>query len=206
MQQPTLSLPYFGLLRSAGRLALGSSTLHDGRRAARPARCRKTCPTAGSASSRADTRPRCAAARRLNRAAGTLAVSVLADSAIEHYRGSFENKAMFTPLDCVGLDARRRACTARPIPGPSPTGFGTRSMCSRPLPAWSAPAFTSTMSARRPGGFSLAESVLRRPARRTVRDSAVRAARLLLRAGARHASAAGRRRFSVFRPGERWQP
>jgi hypothetical protein len=38
------------------------------------------------------------AARRLNRAAGTLAVSVLADSAIEHYRGSFKNKAMFTPL------------------------------------------------------------------------------------------------------------
>lgn len=38
------------------------------------------------------------AARRLNRAAGTLAASVLADSAVEHYRGSFENKAMFTPL------------------------------------------------------------------------------------------------------------
>ena len=38
------------------------------------------------------------AARRLNRAAGTLAASVLADSAIEHYRGSFNNKAMFTPL------------------------------------------------------------------------------------------------------------
>ena len=38
------------------------------------------------------------AARRLNRAAGTLAASVLADSAIEHYRGSFQNKAMFTPL------------------------------------------------------------------------------------------------------------
>jgi hypothetical protein len=38
------------------------------------------------------------AARRLNRAAGTLAVSVLADSAIEHYRGSFKNKAMFIPL------------------------------------------------------------------------------------------------------------
>lgn len=38
------------------------------------------------------------AARRLNRAAGTLAASVLADSAIEHYRGSFKNKAMFTPL------------------------------------------------------------------------------------------------------------
>jgi hypothetical protein len=38
------------------------------------------------------------AARRLNRAAGLLATSVLADSAIEHYRGSFKNKAMFTPL------------------------------------------------------------------------------------------------------------
>jgi hypothetical protein len=38
------------------------------------------------------------AARRLNRAAGMLALSVLADSTVEHYRGSFENKAMFTPL------------------------------------------------------------------------------------------------------------
>ncbi len=38
------------------------------------------------------------AARQLNRAAGTLALSVLADSAVEHYRGSFENKAMYTPL------------------------------------------------------------------------------------------------------------
>jgi hypothetical protein len=38
------------------------------------------------------------AARRLNRSAGMLALSVLADSGIEHYRGSFENKAMFTPL------------------------------------------------------------------------------------------------------------
>jgi hypothetical protein len=38
------------------------------------------------------------AARRLNRAAGTLALSVLADSTVEHYRGSFKSKAMFTPL------------------------------------------------------------------------------------------------------------
>jgi hypothetical protein len=37
-------------------------------------------------------------ARELNRAAGTLAASVLADSSIEHYRGSFKNKAMYTPL------------------------------------------------------------------------------------------------------------
>jgi hypothetical protein len=38
------------------------------------------------------------AARRMNRAAGLIAASVLADSAIEHYRGSFHNKAMVTPL------------------------------------------------------------------------------------------------------------
>ena len=44
------------------------------------------------------TSPTVRAARRLNRAAGTLAASVLADSSVEHYRGSFKNKAMFTPL------------------------------------------------------------------------------------------------------------
>jgi hypothetical protein len=38
------------------------------------------------------------AARRLNRAAGVLATSVLADSAMGHYRGSFENRAMYLPL------------------------------------------------------------------------------------------------------------
>ncbi len=42
--------------------------------------------------------PNVTAAQRLNRAAGTLALSVLADSSVEHYRGSFKNKAMFTPL------------------------------------------------------------------------------------------------------------
>ena len=34
----------------------------------------------------------------MNRAAGLLAASVLADSAVEHYRGSFENRAMYAPL------------------------------------------------------------------------------------------------------------
>jgi len=38
------------------------------------------------------------AARRLNRAAGIIAASVLIDSAMEHYRGNFHNKAMWTPL------------------------------------------------------------------------------------------------------------
>ncbi|MGH8191749.1 MAG: hypothetical protein ACREP2_09915 [Rhodanobacteraceae bacterium] len=38
------------------------------------------------------------AAQRLNRASGLIATSTLLDSAIEHYRGSFHNKAMITPL------------------------------------------------------------------------------------------------------------
>jgi hypothetical protein len=47
---------------------------------------------------RRDASPTVIAARRLNRAAGTLAFSVLADSAVEHYRGSFFNSAMYTLL------------------------------------------------------------------------------------------------------------
>ena len=43
------------------------------------------------------------AARRLNRAAGLLATSVLTDSAVEHYRGSFENRAMYAPLITAAL-------------------------------------------------------------------------------------------------------
>ena len=42
--------------------------------------------------------PVVAASRRLNRAAGVIATSVLIDSAMEHYRGNFHNKAMWTPL------------------------------------------------------------------------------------------------------------
>ncbi len=38
------------------------------------------------------------AARRLNRAAGTIATSVLIDSAMEHYRGNFHSKAMWAPV------------------------------------------------------------------------------------------------------------
>lgn len=42
--------------------------------------------------------PVVASARRLNRAAGVIATSVLIDSAMEHGRGGFHNKAMWTPL------------------------------------------------------------------------------------------------------------
>src|SRR5487761_1575612 len=50
-----------------------------------------------------DPRAATRAARRMNRAAGVLATSVLADSAVEHYRGSFHNKAMVLPLVTAAL-------------------------------------------------------------------------------------------------------
>lgn len=43
------------------------------------------------------------AARTLNRGAGLLAFSVATDSAMEHYRGDFQNRAMYTPLFTSGL-------------------------------------------------------------------------------------------------------
>jgi len=38
------------------------------------------------------------AGRQLNLSAALLALSVLADSGLEHYRGSFNNRAMYIPL------------------------------------------------------------------------------------------------------------
>jgi hypothetical protein len=43
------------------------------------------------------------AGRRINSSAALLAFSVLADSAIEHYRGSFHNRAMYVPLAVSAL-------------------------------------------------------------------------------------------------------
>ncbi|WP_428390716.1 hypothetical protein [Lichenicoccus sp.] len=92
-------------------------------------------------------------ARRLNRAAGTLAGSVLFDSAVEHYRGQFHNPAMFTPLvtssfslavSAHGLaDTRVGAHAARDViyAGTALTGLvGT--------------GFHLFNIAKRPGGFS----------------------------------------------------
>ncbi len=45
-----------------------------------------------------ETQPAVQAAKRLNRGSAMLAASVLADSAMEHYRGGFYNPAMVTPI------------------------------------------------------------------------------------------------------------
>jgi hypothetical protein len=43
------------------------------------------------------------AARQLNLGTALLALAVLADSAVEHYRGSFQNRAMYAPLASATL-------------------------------------------------------------------------------------------------------
>jgi hypothetical protein len=60
-------------------------------------------PTVRDDVRRAGSSPTVKAAQRLNRAAGLIATSTLLDSAVEHYRGSFHNKAMVTPLIASAL-------------------------------------------------------------------------------------------------------
>ena len=85
------------VLMSAG-LALAGMAISSAllRRPAKDVGARRVA--AARLARRSGTSGTVSAARRLNRAAGTLAASVLADSGVEHYRGSFKNKAMFTPL------------------------------------------------------------------------------------------------------------
>lgn len=79
-----------GLALGATALAAALQPRRGRRRAALPAASRPDEATV-------------VAARRLNRAAGTLAFAVLADSAVEHYRGSFKNRVMVVPLAVATL-------------------------------------------------------------------------------------------------------
>ena len=93
------------------------------------------------------------AARRLNRASGLLATSTLLDSAIEHYRGSFHNKAMITPLI---VSAATLAVSAHGTGDRRPAAHKVRD------PVYLAAALTGLAGtgfhvyniAKRPGGFS----------------------------------------------------
>jgi hypothetical protein len=119
----------------AALLARGS-LLEDGRAARQDAAAPGPVPTV-------------VAARRLNRAAGILAFSVFADSAIEHYRGAFFNSAMYAPLAVSALalaasahgaaDQRPAAhlsrdfvCGAAAVTGVAGTGFHIHNVTSRP--------------------------------------------------------------------------
>lgn len=92
------------------------------------------------------------AGRTTHLGAGVLALSVLADSALEHYRGSFHNKAMVAPLVSAALSLATNA----------PATFGARA----PLPVLDAVqaaagatgiaglGFHAYNIGKRPGGLS----------------------------------------------------
>jgi hypothetical protein len=143
------------------------------------------------------------AARWLNRAAGTLAASVFADSAVEHYRGSFKNKAMVTPLIVSALsiassvhgtaDQRPGAQNARDfvyllaaVTGLVGTGFHFYNVGKRTGGLSWQNLFYGPRSAHRSRSCSLASSVSARSVY-----------------GRRHAGEC--RRFSSFRPAARWR-
>ncbi len=93
------------------------------------------------------------AAQRLNRAAGVLAASVLADSAVEHYRGAFANRAMFTPLVTASLSLAVSAhgnADHRPVPH----RVRDTIYCLAALTGVVGTAFHAYNVGKKPGGFS----------------------------------------------------
>ena len=93
------------------------------------------------------------AAQRLNRAAGVIATAVLADSALEHYRGSFHNKAMVAPLVSSLLSIAASAhgnADKRPAPHRIRDGI----YAAAALTGLVGTCFHLFNIAKRPGGFS----------------------------------------------------
>jgi hypothetical protein len=100
----------------------------------------------------AETAATVTAARDLNRAAALLAGSVLADSAVEHYRGAFHNKAMFAPLIVSSLAL---AVSAHGVADRSEGAHGVRHLTygTTTLTGIAGGAFHLYNVAKRPGGF-----------------------------------------------------
>ena len=82
------------LCAAAGAIALANRNGATARPHSRPSR-RSITPRAARDSA---SLVHIDAARGFNHSSALLAFSALADSAVEHYRGSFENPAMYTPL------------------------------------------------------------------------------------------------------------
>ena len=82
-----------------------------------------------------------------------LALSVLADSAVEHYRGSFQNRAMYTPLVAAALTLGA-ACLALADTRAARHACATRSMRSAAATGLAGTGFHLYNIAKRPGGLS----------------------------------------------------
>ncbi|MGH7017460.1 MAG: hypothetical protein ACRED8_10305, partial [Caulobacteraceae bacterium] len=92
--------------------------------------------------------------RSLAGAAGILAASVLADSATEHYRGSFHNKAMFAPL-AASTAALAASLHASGDAGPKARRPRDLAFAAAGLVSAAGALFHLYNVGRKPGGFSL---------------------------------------------------
>lgn len=97
--------------------------------------------------------PAGAAARHLDWASALLAASALADSGVEHYRGSFHNKAMYTPLvvSTLTLVASVRDATRSSAPLPIPRSAVNRLAIATGI---AGTGFHVYNLVKRPGGIS----------------------------------------------------
>ena len=130
--------------------ALGAATL--GLTLAALALGRRSPPRRRAPSPASDPQP--AAARRLYTSAALLAASVLSDSAMEHYRGGFENPGMAAPLASAALVLACATRAALAVPGRKDTpradaAYGTA--CAVGAAGLGFHAYNVT---RRPGGLS----------------------------------------------------
>jgi len=98
--------------------------------------------------------PHISAARRLNRGAGILALCVATDSALEHYRGDFHNRAMYTPLVVSTLAL---LASAHGLQDRSPAAHRLRDnvYAAAVLTGLAGTAFHVFNVARKPGGISV---------------------------------------------------
>jgi hypothetical protein len=92
-------------------------------------------------------------ASQLDRASAMLAASALADSAVEHYRGSFHNKAMYVPL---GVSTLTLTASVRDAVGAAPHEPIQRDIVNGLAVATGiiGSGFHIYNIAKRPGGFS----------------------------------------------------
>ena len=140
------------------------------------------------------------AARRMNRAAGLIATSVLADSAIEHYRGLFHNKAMVTPIVTAALSL---AVSAHGSADTRPAAHRMRDAvyAAAALAGIAGLGFHVYNVSKRPGRIFLAESVLLGADRRASGAGPVRRDGISCRSGCATRRLATPRRSAAFRRG-----
>ena len=141
----------------------------------------------------------------MNRAAGLIATSVLADSAIEHYRGMFHNKAMVTPIVTASLSlmvsAHGNADTR-----PAAHIMRDTAYSAAALAGIAGLGFHLYNVSKKPGGFSWQNLSISAPIGAPLALVLSGAMGYLVRTRARYDRRARPRRSAAFRRDASWPP